>query len=72
MGKLMTLLAFLVVVGVTLGSAPVKAVPLPIPCDTWCPGKPGSTICTCPAGTALVGRQVTCSHTDWDCQYIDP
>ena len=70
MKKLLSVSAFLLVVGVTVGSTPVKAIIYPS-CDYWCPGKSGSTLCACPAGTGLAGRVVTCSHTDWDCQYID-
>lgn len=70
MRKLMICFALLLAVGVTIGTTPARAV-IYLPCDQICEGMPGSTKCSCPAGTPLEGRNVTCSHTDWDCFYID-
>jgi len=66
----MTVLALLLTVGAVISSTPAKAIVYP-PCDEICPDQPGSTKCSCPAGTNLAGRTVTCSSADWDCFYID-
>jgi hypothetical protein len=70
MRKLMILLALLLAIGITVGSTPAIAIIRP-PCNEICPDQPGSTLCTCEAGTPLAGRVVACSHWDWDCFYID-
>lgn len=43
----------------------------PPSCDTYCPGKPSSTICGCPKWTDRPCRQVTCGswNTVGGCWY---
>jgi hypothetical protein len=68
MRKLLILLALLLGIGVTVRSTPAHAIIYP-PCDTYCEGRSGSTLCSCPAGTEYVGKTVTCSNVEWGCNY---
>ena len=68
MKKLLSVSAFLLVVGITVGSSPAQAV-LRI-CDTFCPVESsGGLTCTCSTDSNFPGRSTTCSNWVWDCTY---
>jgi hypothetical protein len=72
MKKLLIVSAFLLAVGVTVGSTPVRAnIPVAPPnCDVTCTAQTsGGTACTCQPGTTFAGRKTTCSNWVWDCTY---
>lgn len=53
------LLIALALLGVANIVPSVEAIGYPS-CDTYCPGKPTSTICGCPSWTDRPRRQTTC------------
>jgi hypothetical protein len=67
MKKLLSVSAFLLVVGFTVGSIPARAIIRP--CDTFCAGQSGGFSCTCPADSVFPNRNSTCSNYLWDCYY---
>jgi hypothetical protein len=60
MKKLLSVSAFLLVVGVTVGSTPARAIYRP--CDMYCAGQASTFVCNCPAGGPLGTQYTTCGR----------